>query len=122
MAVARAGWYRALTLLGLRAVLSGCGLLESEECPSDLRWAYEPKQANVRVGESFVARAQAFGCAGTQELTVDMRWTSSDFNVAAVDERSGRVVATGVGQATLEGRDLSPFNIGPFEIPIVVSR
>jgi fumarylacetoacetate (FAA) hydrolase family protein len=74
----------------------------------------------MRVGETFVVVAKAFGCGGRDELTVDMRWSTSHPEVAMVHELTGRVSAVGIGDAIITGRDLGRYGIGPVQVDVTV--
>lgn len=89
-------------------------------CPADLRWDVEPSEATLKVGGTFAAEARAFGCGGSEEWPVDMRWTSSNADVLSVGRESGHVVAVAVGDALVVGTDLGVYAIGPVEISVRV--
>ena len=109
-------------VLLLAAVLgTGCDVLGPSVCPADLRWSVSPREADLTVGESVIARAEALGCGGTERLEEEMRWTSTDPTVATVNEVTGRITARGAGNARVIGEDLGPYRIGPVEVPVTVS-
>lgn len=66
-------------------------------CPSDLRFVTTPTTRTVRSGESFVAQAQAFGCAGTKLLDEIFVWRSDDSTIARVDSVSGLITGRSPG-------------------------
>ena len=120
------GWKRMkrepinVTLLGVAMLVGGCGVLGPEACTSDLSWRVTPEEAQLAVGESSIARAEAFGCGGREPLDEDMRWTSADPAVASVDPMTGRITAEAPGNTTIIGEDVGPYRIGPVEIPVTV--
>lgn len=107
-------------LLLLSLAVSGCGILSPRVCTQELGWSVEPTSAVLRVGERFAARVDAFTCGGKQDLPVDIVWSTSDADVATVDEESGRVTAVAVGSAVVTGEDRGRYGVGPVEIPVEV--
>lgn len=101
-------------------LLGGCNVLGPAGCDADLRWRVTPTEANLRVGESITADAEASGCGGTKPLEVDMRWSSEDPAVAGVNEMTGRITAEAAGSTIIMGEDLGRYGIGPVEVPVTV--
>lgn len=106
--------------LTISLLLGGCGVLGPEACDSDLTWRVTPTEANLAVGESITAEAEAFGCSGTEPLEEDMRWHSEDPAVASVNEMTGQIRAEAAGSTIIIGEDLGPYGIGPVEIPVKI--
>ena len=102
-------------------LFAGCGVLSPKVCPTDLRWTVSPSAAELTVGESITARAEALGCGGTERLEEEMRWSSEDSAVAVVDRTTGRVTAQAPGHTRILGEDIGPYRIGPVRIPVTVS-
>ena len=102
------------------ASLMGCGTLDPDVCTADLTWRVTPTEANLTVGESVTAEAEAFGCGGREPLAEEMRWSSADPTVASVNEITGLISAEATGITKIIGVDMGPYGIGPVEIPVTV--
>lgn len=108
--------------LAVPALFGGCGGLGPEVCTDELGWRVHPTEANLMVGESTTAEAEAFTCGGKQSVQVDVRWTSENPAVAGVDETTGRITAKAAGTTKIRGEDVGPYGIGPVEIPVNVEH
>lgn len=106
--------------LAVSALLGGCGGLGPEVCTDELGWRVHPAEANLMIGESITAEAEAFTCGGKESLEVDVRWSSENPAVASVNEKTGRITAKGAGTTKISDEDLGPYGIGPVEIPVEV--
>lgn len=104
----------------MTSATAGCGIIGPKTCTSDLRWRVSHTEVALPVGGTVRVSAEAFGCGGTEDLPVDMRWTSSNEDVVVVGERDGRVVARAVGTAEIIGTDEHSYRIGPFRIGVTV--
>lgn len=107
-------------VLAISLLSGGCGALGLEPCNADLSWKVTPTEANLTVGESITANAEAFGCSGTEPLEEDMRWSSEDPAVASVNEKTGQITAEAAGSTIIVGEDVGRYGIGPVEIPVTV--
>jgi hypothetical protein len=88
------------TLVAL--VLAACDATRLFGCGDDLVARVDPRSRVLRVGQSYVAAASAWGCGGRKRLTDEWRYFVVDTTVARVDSVTGRVTArspgtTGVG-------------------------
>lgn len=106
--------------LALSVVFGGCGVVGPEACTMELSWRVTPAEAALAMGESITTKAEDYGCGGTDRLEEDMRWSSEDPTVAAVDEMTGQITAQAVGSTTIIGEDMGRYGIGPVQIPVTV--
>jgi hypothetical protein len=73
-------------------------------CTDDLFTRVDPRSRTLRVGESYVAAASAWGCRGTKRLSDDWRYFVVDTTIARVDSLTGRVTAESVGATDVGAR------------------
>jgi Bacterial Ig-like domain (group 2) len=90
---------------GLAAVLA-CSEKEAPlappvNCPADLRLTVTPTSKVASIGETFTPQATTLGCLGTQVLTNQYRWQSSQPAVVEVDSLTGRITAIAAGDANV---------------------
>ena len=98
---------RSVLLLPLGVVaffLVACDPARSYSCPDDLYSRVEPDPQTVRVGESYVAVASAWGCGRTKRLTDDWRYFVVDTAIARVDSITGRVTGRAPGSTDVGAR------------------
>ena len=90
-----------LLFLGLPA---GCLDIAGDECPADLRWTVAPRDTVISIGQQFTIDFDLFGCAGTQQLTDSLTFTSANPAVASVGAASGVVMGMSAGATTIRAR------------------
>lgn len=73
-------------------------------CSDDLYSRVDPRAQALRVGESYVAAASAWGCGQTKRLTDEWRYFVLDTAVARVDSVTGRVTARAPGSTDVGAR------------------
>ena len=73
-------------------------------CSDDLLTRVDPRSRTLRVGESYMAGASAWGCRGTKRLSDEWRYFVVDTTVARVDSLTGRVTARAVGATDVGAR------------------
>ena len=73
-------------------------------CGDDLLSRVDPRSRALRVGESYVAVASAWGCGGTKRLTDEWRYFAVDTTVLRVDALTGRVTARAPGATDVGAR------------------
>ena len=73
-------------------------------CGDDLVSRVDPRSRALRVGESYVAAASAWGCGGTKRLTDEWRYFAVDTTVVRVDAVTGRVTALAPGATDVGAR------------------
>jgi hypothetical protein len=73
-------------------------------CDDDLLTRVDPRNRMLRVGDSYVAAASAWGCGGTKRLSDDWQYFVVDTTIAVVDSRTGRVTARAVGTTDVGAR------------------
>ncbi|HEV7586885.1 MAG TPA: hypothetical protein VGO40_02050 [Longimicrobium sp.] len=82
------------------------------ECTTELRVHTFPRDTVIRVGESFVARADLASCGGFVRLDDVLTWRARDAAVVRVDSVSGRTVGFAPGDTWV---DFSGRKYGRFE-------
>ena len=102
----RLSQYRLLFPLGvLAAVFVACDLAPVfGGCSDDLYTRVDPPTRDLRVGETYVAVASAWGCGQTKRLTDEWRYFAVDTAVARVDSLTGRVTALAAGTTDIGAR------------------
>ena len=73
-------------------------------CSDDLLTRVDPRNRTLRVGESYVAGASAWGCRGTKRLSDEWRYFVIDTTIARVDSLTGRVTGRAVGATDVGAR------------------
>lgn len=73
-------------------------------CTDDLLTRVDPRSRTLRVGESYVAAASAWGCRGTKRLSDEWQYFAGDTTIAQVDSLTGRVTARAVGTTHVGAR------------------
>jgi hypothetical protein len=73
-------------------------------CADDLLSRVDPRSRTLRVGETYVAVASAWGCGGTKRLTDQWRYFAVDTAVVRVDSLTGRVTARASGATEVGAR------------------
>jgi hypothetical protein len=94
-----------LAAVGFACLIAACdtaGILGV--CTDDLLSRVEPRNRTLRVGESYVATASAWGCSGTKRLADEWAFFVADTTIARVDSRTGRVTGRSVGAIDVGAR------------------
>ena len=94
-----------LWIIGAVSLIAACdmvGILGG--CTDDLLSRVDPRNRTLRVGESYVATASAWGCGGTKRLADEWEFFVADTTIARVDSRTGRVTARSVGATDVGAR------------------
>ena len=73
-------------------------------CTDDLLTRVDPRSRTLRVGESYVAAASAWGCGGTKRLSDVWQYFAADTTIAQVDVLTGRVTARAIGTTDVGAR------------------
>lgn len=102
----RLSQYRLLVSFGvIIAGVAACDLAPVfGGCSDDLYTRVDPPSRDLRIGESYVAEASAWGCGQTKQLTDEWRYFAVDTAVAGVDSLTGRVTARAAGTTDVGAR------------------
>jgi hypothetical protein len=115
---------RRLMLVGALAAcafLASCGAWLPTACTSELGVDIQPRERTIWVGEEFTATSTGVSCGGRQRFPYSVSWSSTDPDVAEVDEISGRVRGLSEGSAVIRAteRGSSPAFWGEVRVTVI---
>ena len=72
------------------------------ECTLEFSVQVTPDEQTIRVGESFVARAEAVTCGGRHRAPHAVGWRTMERQIVSIDQESGRItgLAPGIARVT----------------------
>jgi hypothetical protein len=99
-------------------VLGGCESFGV--CTDELTFRINQTHVTISVGESFTPLVSAETCGGTRDVAVNIRWSTADSTVAAIDAQTGRTTGRRPGLTVIEGVDQSRFGAGSLTVNVRV--
>lgn len=91
-------------------------------CTDELTFRVNPTTVTISVGESFTPHVFAETCGGRRNVSVDVRWSTTDSAVARIDAQTGRTTGRRPGLTTIEAVDQSRFGAGSLTINVRVTE
>lgn len=93
--------HRTPVLIGLLLAAAGC-TRAPVACTRELMIQVTPDQQTVRVGESFLARAEGVSCGGRERAPYPVGWRTLEREIVSIDHETGRItgLAPGVARVT----------------------
>ena len=81
---------------------AGCSvLLDPTSCTQELRVQVTPRDTTVSVGNTFTPSVTLSSCGGKERLSDSFTYETTNPAAATVHPNTGRVTATGAGQADI---------------------
>jgi len=102
--------------------LTGCTLLSSPSCSTELEVTLSPRDTTIATGTSFTAAVETRTCGGHQTDHPPTTWLLEEPGVVAVDSTSGKVEGLATGDAKVDAvqrrGSLGDFSFGTLTVHV----
>lgn len=109
------------SVIAVVLLMAAAGCESLSVCTDELTLRVNPTHITISVGESFTPSVAAETCGRSRSVRTDIRWSTANAAVAAIDAQSGRTTGRRPGLTAIEGDDQSRFGVAPLIVTVRVT-